>query len=286
MTEIFTDFFMTKLFQKVEVELKNSENLSTKEKSDLMTKTLHQAIIEYMSDVNTFTVEEFDKLLDKQKDSLTRISDAVQKEMLNSMRTNPEVDINTISFLALFFNSEQNMDEKIESKLDEIISNKETLRRLFVLELLGKFEFFILLMLITMSNSRLYQLGTIIEKRFDSNINWTLSVATLATHENLIKKKLTELGTSEDEIEKIVKEKKFGGLVEHLEKQILEKENRTMSLSFHKSSALRAMRNELEHNGFKLKITDKEIDNLLYDIEQFDKELFPENPANNKRELT
>jgi hypothetical protein len=121
----------------------------------------------------------------------------------------------------------------------------------------------------------LYQLNAMVARRFGGDGHWTLATAILATHENLVKKKLVELGLSEGKIEGISREKGFPALVGILAKEIQRKENRRVSLAFYKASALRMVRNKMEHEGYNLTVKREEVLDLLKEIRKFEAEMFP-----------
>lgn len=116
-----------------------------------------------------------------------------------------------------------------------------------------------------------------IRSHFGADENWLFAVSILATHENLVKKKLLELGVSEAEIEN--ENTKFHELMERLTKEIEQKENRKLGLGFYKSDTLRTVRNELEHRGYRHKVTREQMLELLKDLKDFEKEVFPTVPA-------
>ncbi len=119
------------------------------------------------------------------------------------------------------------------------------------------------------------QLNAIVHRRFGAQYYWSLAVALLATHENLVRKKLVELGMHEDEIEHLSRTKGFMKLIDRLAKLIARKEKRTITLAFYKTSSLRSVRNQLEHQGYKLGVTREEVFDLLKDTLRFETELFP-----------
>ncbi len=122
------------------------------------------------------------------------------------------------------------------------------------------------------------QLNAIVHRRFGAQYYWSLAVALLATHENLVKKKLVGLGMHEDALEHLSRTKGFPKLINQLAKLIERKEKRTISLAFYKTSSLRTVRNQLEHQGYKLAVTREEVFDLLKDTLRFETDLFP-NPA-------
>ena len=195
------------------------------------------------------------------------------------MREDKNVDMETLSTVAQSFNVS---NFKLTSKTDNILKKRAVLERLFVLEFAGKIEMFTSLVVLALEQNPLTKLEDIIKRRFDSDLNWAFAVSILATHENLVKKKLIDLGMTEEEIKDFLNNrgKHFPNLVEHLSKLIKEKENRSVGLSFHKSSALREVRNKLEHEGYKQKIEKQDIVELLNDIERFEKEIFQDKKEN------
>ena len=166
--------------------------------------------------------------------------------------------------------TKQNKNPKVEKILD----NKETLGRLFLLELLRRFQFQLSDMKGRVTLQPLLELTNLVSRRFNHDINWCIAIAILATHENLVKKKLILLKVSEDEINKTEKDKKFIGLVDLLNRKIEEIERRKVSLTFYKSSALREIRNTLEHYGYSQPVTRNDVLELLKDIKKFELEIF------------
>jgi hypothetical protein len=112
-----------------------------------------------------------------------------------------------------------------------------------------------------------------VKNYFGADENWLFAVAILATHENLVKKKLLDLGVPEAEIEN--ENVKFRDLMDRLTKEIEQKENRKLGLGFYKTDTLRTVRNELEHRGYRHKVSKEQMLELLKDLKDFQKEVFP-----------
>ncbi len=123
------------------------------------------------------------------------------------------------------------------------------------------------------------QLNAIVNRRFGAQYYWSLAVGLLATHENLVKKKLVELGMLEDLVEHLSRTKGFPKLIDRLAKLIERREKRRVSLTFYKTSSLRTVRNKIEHEGYKLGVTRDEVFDLLKDTLRFETELFPNPPV-------
>jgi hypothetical protein len=124
------------------------------------------------------------------------------------------------------------------------------------------------------------QANAIVARRFGADQNWIMAIALLAIHESLVKKKLIELGVSDQELSNISRKRGFGSLIDRLASQIERKEKRRITLTFYKTSSLRAVRNRLEHEGYKLTVTRDEVLDLTKDTLRFETELFP-NPSDN-----
>lgn len=161
------------------------------------------------------------------------------------------------------------------------LSKKKTLKRLWILAKLENLVFK------TEVGAKLYQfqpyfqINEIISRRFGFDENWGIAIAILATHENLVKKKLDDLGMNKMEIGKLSKNQGLDPLVNKLAELIELNEKRKPSLLFYKSSALRKVRNRLEHEGYDQIVTHKEVQDLLKDIKNFESELFP--PEKNEK---
>jgi len=157
----------------------------------------------------------------------------------------------------------------------EVLSKKKTLERMYILSKLQ------LLAFQTQVGARLYhfepyfQINELVSRRFGLDENWTMAISILATHENLVKKKLSILGMPKEEIQQISRRKGLEILIEKLSELIEEKEKRNLSLNFYKSSALRKIRNKLEHEGYLQKVRRQDVLNLQKDIRDFELELYP-----------
>jgi hypothetical protein len=63
--------------------------------------------------------------------------------------------------------------------------------------------------------------------------------------------------------------------MERITKEIEQKENRKLGLGFYKTDTLRTVRNELEHRGYRHKVSKEQMLELLKDLKDFQKEVFP-----------
>lgn len=274
-SDLAPDLLLAKIFSISEKRAEESEKITNKKKKmNYINSGIGQAIDEYVLEISKMSDKEFNKLIRKRGNQLSIINKKFQDVVLGMMRNDKDIDIETLSSVAQSFSINK---LKISPKTEKILLRKTILERLFVLELFGKFELFTSLFVLALEQNPLSKLENIIKTRFDSDMNWAYAISILATHENLVKKKLIDLGMTEEQIEDFLKTKgqHFPNLVEYLSKLIMEKENRKVGLSFYKSSALREIRNKLEHEGYKQKIEKQDIIDLLNDIEKFEREIFP-----------
>lgn len=274
-TDLAPDLLLSKIFSITEKRVNESNKITNKKKKmNYVNAAFGEAIDEYVLEIAKMSDKEYGKLIRKRGNQISIITKKFQDQLLGMMRDDKNIDMETLSSVAQSFDTKS---FKLSPKTDKILVRKKILERLFALEFLGKIELFTSLVLLMLELNSLSKLENIIKSRFDSDMNWAFAVSILATHENLVKKKLIDLGMSEDEIKDFLNNKgnHFPNLVDHLSKLIMEKENRSVGLSFYRSSALRAIRNKLEHEGYKQKITKQEIVDLLNDIEKFDHEIFP-----------
>ena len=161
---------------------------------------------------------------------------------------------------------------------EKTFDKKRTLERFVTLTAMQYTSLLFNLQLQAVNFEAFNQLNAIVSRRFGADYHWTVAVALLATHENLVKKKLVQLGITQSEIEHLSREKGFANLIHRLAREIDRKEKRQVSLAFYKTSSLRTVRNKLEHEGYRLTVTADDVFELLKDTLRFETDLFP-NPS-------
>ena len=247
-------------------------------KAKKMTLNYNDAIKEYFLFVTNWSEKKYDKHIEKRGQQLLKASEKFQEYMIKESADDSKISIEDIGALSL-------IPEYAELAKDDFVNwkgfdnmNDGTFARLFCLEFMSRMEMFYLLIGEAMKFAPITRLQDILIRRFNSDFSWAMAVAVLATQENLVKQKLIELGHTKDQIKEFLKEKgnNFARLVDLLAQEIEKKEKRKLTLSFYKSSTLREMRNTIEHEGFDIKITKEDANDILKDIEKFEKELFPE----------
>lgn len=246
------------------------ENNPTR-KAELFYKLWIDLFDGYALAISKLTKSEYEKLIAERSHNLLTLSEEIKKMGLEYATSQGNISLDDLMIMGF---QPYSTKEQSSGKLDEILSKKDTMERMLSLEILRRFQLQSLLYKANITLEPLSQLNKLVKRRFGNDENWSLAVAILATHENLVKKKLIDLGISEDEINKTEKEKKFVGLLDLLNKKILEVEKRQVSLTFYKSSSLREVRNTLEHYGYSQAVTKSDVLELLKDIKKFEIELF------------
>jgi len=67
---------------------------------------------------------------------------------------------------------------------------------------------------------------------------------------------------------------RFVGLIDLLSEEMGVRDKRKLGLSFYKTSSLRAIRNELEHRGYRYRVTRNQMMELLTDHADFESGAF------------
>jgi len=144
------------------------------------------------------------------------------------------------------------------------------LERTLVLLVVSYFQLGLQQQVMNASIEPLSMMANMIANHFNADVNWLFAVSILATHENLVKRKLLDLGVDETTMES----ENYPALIERLAKEIEDKEKRKLGLGFYKTDSLRTIRNELEHRGYRYKVTREQMLELLRDLKDFEREVF------------
>jgi hypothetical protein len=258
--------------KKMEKQLSETKNPLIK--AELTLSSLVQSFDEYFKEISNMSNDEYDKLIEQRMTILKVLGAEINKNHIKKLSSSGTIPMDEIGMFSILPQLEAKDGMILNRTLKK--TSKENIHRLLSLELLSHFEMLDIMILETIKQDPLNRLETIVKRRFDADLNWGLAVMVLALHENLVKKKLIDLGMSQNDIDNFLKDKghKFSDLVDHLATKINVSENRTVGLSFFKSSALREVRNRLEHEGYKQQLTHDEVLDLIHDVEKFERELF------------
>ena len=240
-------------------------------KYDLARELLRQLIIE----ISKLKDADWRRFVREQIKPLEEAWEKLGKEWLDQKLAHGELSWQDMKLLLAEAEVADEFAHRRLTKVEkEALARRRTLERVLALTWIGYAQLYLSLGALGIALDPLSQIINLVEPRFGADENWVLSIAALAAHENLVKKKLVELGVADGRIEKVSRDKGFGPLVALLEKEIENKEKRQVSLAFYKSSSIRAIRNKLEHEGYKQKVTKDEMLDLVRDIRRFEGEIF------------
>jgi hypothetical protein len=247
-----------------------------KRKIDLKYKMGRKIVNIYFAEILSLTDKDFGSFLKEQFKDIQKAFDDLGKDYVDKRMSRGEMNLQDIELLAY---EGQTLDRFSKGDFIDLskskLSQKNQLARMMLLSVLSMTQSAVKEAYLTVALEPLVQLNNLVNRRFGADGNWSTAVAILATHENLVKRKLRDLGISEAEIEKTSKEGGLNPLVSQLVKLIKLREKRDVSLEFYKASGLRNVRNELEHRGYALKVSHDEMRNILKDVLRFEAELFP-----------
>jgi hypothetical protein len=142
-------------------------------------------------------------------------------------------------------------------------------------------ERFVTLMLVQVANDELklkqnqvafYEFGEaigMVERRFGFKNEWLVYLSLIQLHENLIKKKITELGGS------VGGDDKIPVLIPRLAGLIKEKEDRDVSLALLMSNGIKHARDTMTHDGYRRAVSKGDLCRLYEEIAEFEDVLYP-----------
>jgi hypothetical protein len=107
-------------------------------------------------------------------------------------------------------------------------------------------------------------------KRLEIDENWAIATFALNLEELLVKKKLSELGVTKNEMEK----RQFHELLERTIRLIETSEGRRLSSDVFLSAGYRQLRNKLYHEGYLWKPTRKEANQIVSHLLRLEKSLW------------
>lgn len=158
----------------------------------------------------------------------------------------------------------------ISSDLDDSNLSKKHLERFLVLMLLGTAQNEIQNMQNSIRYNELGRAINLVERRLKFDHNWFACLGLIQLHENLIKKKIVELGgqiEGEEHIEVLIK--KLSKLIRTIEK-------RDVIIDLQMSQGLKKTRDIMTHEGYKHKITKETLKKITKEVEDLEGVLYGE----------
>ena len=243
-----------------------------KETDELGKVKLHHKMYEieakiFLDNIKKLKKIEYDKLLEE-------ISEAINQKYSNFYE-----EADTLAFKEAKtskdyekYNKRKKLEEKHQMKLLELIENsnlsKTGLERFLVFILLNLGDSEIKSRQELIENLEWFQGAAIVQSRFGFDHNWLVGMSLIQLHENLIKKKITELKYN------VQRDDKIPFLIDKLGELIKNNEGRDVILKLEMSHGLKKLRDKLSHAGFKYKISKTDISKIMKDIQELDKILY------------
>lgn len=243
-------------------------------KYEIAKELQRQAILE----ISVLTQNEFRRYVREQVEPLNDAWEKLGAHYLDQKLAEGELSIQDINMLTVEAELLQEFSNRRLTKPEKIAINEpRNVQRFMTLAGLDSARATLQLAAAGLAFEPLSELDNLVARRFGADMNWILAVGVLAISENMIKKKLIELGRDDKEVEDISNDRRqgFKKLLDILENDIKKKEHRSVSIYFYKSSALRVVRNKFEHQGYKQKISIEEFRDLLKETKRFENEIFP-----------
>lgn len=117
--------------------------------------------------------------------------------------------------------------------------------------------------------------GNIVNRRFGFDYNWLVCLSLIQVYENLIRKKITELGYT------IRDSDTLDSLIPQLSNLIREKENRNVHLALKMSDGLKRTRNSMTHQGYNQPVLKSDLEKIFREISDLEQILYPETKLEN-----
>ena len=173
--------------------------------------------------------------------------------------------------LTVLANYVEAIDETLEMSLAPFLDNKKVLQRILTLLYVREIGFGMFFA----SFRPFFDTLDIAEKVLGVDEHWITAILALNIEENLLKKKLYNLGSSKEEINRLGKQGYYR-LVDEVVKCIQEKEDRQANLDVLLSQGYRKVRNMIDHEGYQWKPDKKDGFRIVGHLISLAKNLWPQ----------
>lgn len=250
------------LIKKLEKETNETKQVK------LRNKVLEKELEVFLKHLKGIKTKDFEILMEELSDpdgSLSKYSESVDQLAFKRSESPQEFEE---------YNVKKELEVKHHEKLFEIIDDADLNK--------SGFERLVVFLLLTMGintineskqiieNLEWFDAVNIIQNRIGFDHNWLVGMALIQLHENLIKKKLSDLKYN------VQKDIKMPFLIEELGRLIEENEKRDIKLQLVMSQSLKQLRDKLTHAGYKYEITKPVLTKIMEEIKKLDKILYLE----------
>jgi len=201
-------------------------------------------------------IEEVTEPFNKQFTSLSAQSEDVAFE---TSKTSKDFE----NFKKIESLKKQYVKELFEEFGDPDLSKKD-LERFLVFTILGSAQVEIQNMQNNIEYNELHRIVALIQRRLKFDHNWFTCMGLIQLHENLLKKKIIELGGE------IKGEEPIHILIKSLSKLIKKKEHRDVTLELEMSQGLKKTRDLMTHEGYKYKVRKDTLKKITKEIEDLE----------------
>lgn len=164
----------------------------------------------------------------------------------------------------------ENYAKKLISSLDESNLSQKHLERYLIFMILNSAQIDLQTMQNNIEYNELARAISLVQRRLKFDHNWFTCLGLIQLHENLIKKRIIELGGH------IQKKVPVEVLITEFANLLKKKENRDITLDLLMSHGLRKVRNLMTHEGFKHKVSKETLRKIIKDIESLESILYHE----------
>lgn len=251
---------LIKKFEKEKDELK---------KSKIQYQIAEKSLYTFLTEVKKLTNKQWEKFTEERVSPIVEQSQSIV-EKFDTIVMKKSKDSKEYEKYQKLKKIHSDGTQKIFDIFNKIELNKKQLERLLALQLIVHFQ---TQNAITQNNLDYYEFieaGGIVQRRLGFDYNWMTCISLIQLHENLIKKRIEELGgeIKDDDSIRI--------LISKLSKRIEEKENRKVSVALLLSNGIKSVRDTMTHEGYKHSVSKGDLENILEEIQKLERVLYPE----------
>jgi len=220
-------------------------------------------------EVKSRSEKDFDNLLEEVGKGFSEQYTTVNKDfddiMLNISKDSKEFDK---------YRKTKTIREKylklLASDLGDSDLNKKQLERYLLLILLSQAQTEVQNMQNAVMYHELWRAINLVQRRLKFDHNWFICLGIIQIHENLIKKKISQLQGQ------IKGDEPIEALIKQLSELIKKKENRDVSLDLQMSQSLKKARDLMTHEGYKHKVSKDSLKKIIKEVEDLEALLYQE----------
>jgi len=162
----------------------------------------------------------------------------------------------------------ESFGKKIERRIEPYRKDPKILERLLALLFIDQYAYRLVFSIFR----PFFDILDVAKNKLGVDEKWLIANAALDLEENMLKKKLIELGLSVDEIEKLEYHDMVGKTIKLIERR----EGRQIGLDLLLTPGYRKVRNRFKHRGYEYRPTNEEIFNIIAHVVKLGKSIWKE----------